>query len=211
MWYPVYKGAQGIQCPGDTPGAAPAPDRTAPDSVGQHCKTPDSAGRWEKGCPVLYSWKKGGRTMKLATALAERAELQTRIQQLHSRLLNNAQVQEGEQPAEDPQEPVPYTHLPPIRRRISARTAPSCPEIPSSSDRTRMVSSSRSRLPAARWAAVSCGFIWPFLPLPICVCSGGSGCGHRPDVYKRQVDNQYLLKYSRNDKKAAWRIAKILK
>ena len=42
--------------------------------------------------------------MKLATALAERAELQARIQQLHSRLLNNAQVQEGEQPAEDPQE-----------------------------------------------------------------------------------------------------------
>ena len=42
--------------------------------------------------------------MKLATALAERAELQTRIQQLRDRLINNAQVQEGEQPAEDPRE-----------------------------------------------------------------------------------------------------------
>ena len=42
--------------------------------------------------------------MKLANALSQRAELQTRIRQLESRLNNNAQVQEGEQPAEDPQE-----------------------------------------------------------------------------------------------------------
>lgn len=42
--------------------------------------------------------------MKLANALSQRAELQTRIHQLENRLYNNAQVQEGEQPAEDPAE-----------------------------------------------------------------------------------------------------------
>nr|WP_325200863.1 DIP1984 family protein [uncultured Oscillibacter sp.] len=42
--------------------------------------------------------------MKLANALSQRAELQTRIRQLETRLYNNAQVQEGEQPAEDPEE-----------------------------------------------------------------------------------------------------------
>jgi len=42
--------------------------------------------------------------MKLANALAERADLQTRISQLQGRLSNNALVQEGEKPAEDPNE-----------------------------------------------------------------------------------------------------------
>ena len=42
--------------------------------------------------------------MKLANALSQRSELQTRIRQLETRLYNNAQVQEGEQPAEDPME-----------------------------------------------------------------------------------------------------------
>ena len=42
--------------------------------------------------------------MKLANALSQRTELQTRIRQLESRLNNNAQVQEGERPAEDPME-----------------------------------------------------------------------------------------------------------
>ena len=42
--------------------------------------------------------------MKLANALSQRAELQTRIRQLENRLYNNAQVQEGEQPAEDPED-----------------------------------------------------------------------------------------------------------
>ena len=42
--------------------------------------------------------------MKLANALSQRSELQTRIRQLEDRLSNNAQVQEGEQPAEDPME-----------------------------------------------------------------------------------------------------------
>ena len=42
--------------------------------------------------------------MKLANALSQRSELQTRIRQLEVRLNNNAQVQEGEQPAEDPRE-----------------------------------------------------------------------------------------------------------
>ena len=54
--------------------------------------------------------------MKLANALSQRSELQTRIRQLESRLNNNALVQEGEQPAEDPQELLreleeDYTHL----------------------------------------------------------------------------------------------------
>lgn len=38
--------------------------------------------------------------MKLANALSQRAELQTRIRQLEERLNNNAQVQEGEDPME---------------------------------------------------------------------------------------------------------------
>ncbi len=40
--------------------------------------------------------------MKLATALTERADIQRRLSQLQSRLNNNAKVQEGEEPAEDP-------------------------------------------------------------------------------------------------------------
>lgn len=41
--------------------------------------------------------------MKLAEALLLRADLQKRIEQVESRLLRNAKVQEGETPAEDPQ------------------------------------------------------------------------------------------------------------
>ena len=40
--------------------------------------------------------------MKLAEALQERADLNRRMAQLRSRLNNNALVQDGEQPAEDP-------------------------------------------------------------------------------------------------------------
>ena len=40
--------------------------------------------------------------MKLANALSQRSELQERIRQLETRLLDNAKVQEGESPAEDP-------------------------------------------------------------------------------------------------------------
>ena len=40
--------------------------------------------------------------MKLAEALQERADLNRRLEQLRSRLSRNATVQEGEQPAEDP-------------------------------------------------------------------------------------------------------------
>lgn len=42
--------------------------------------------------------------MKLANALSQRGELQTHIRQLEGRLMNNALVQEGEEPAEDPME-----------------------------------------------------------------------------------------------------------
>ncbi|MDO4414281.1 MAG: DIP1984 family protein [Erysipelotrichaceae bacterium] len=42
--------------------------------------------------------------MKLAEALQERADHNRRIEQLRSRLLNNALKQEGEEPAEDPDE-----------------------------------------------------------------------------------------------------------
>ena len=40
--------------------------------------------------------------MKLATALSERAELQRKLTELGGRLNNNAKVQDGETPAEDP-------------------------------------------------------------------------------------------------------------
>lgn len=40
--------------------------------------------------------------MKLASALSERANLQKRIAELSVRLNNNAKIQEGETPAEDP-------------------------------------------------------------------------------------------------------------
>lgn len=40
--------------------------------------------------------------MKLATALSERADIQRRLMGLGTRLDNNAKVQEGESPAEDP-------------------------------------------------------------------------------------------------------------
>ena len=42
--------------------------------------------------------------MKLATALSERAELQRKLTELGARLNNNAKVQDGEAPAEDPQD-----------------------------------------------------------------------------------------------------------
>ena len=42
--------------------------------------------------------------MKLAQALADRAAAQQRIEQLRSRLTANAKVQQGEEPAENPQE-----------------------------------------------------------------------------------------------------------
>lgn len=42
--------------------------------------------------------------MKLAEALQERADLNRRIEQLKSRLSNNAMVQEGEKPAENPED-----------------------------------------------------------------------------------------------------------
>lgn len=41
--------------------------------------------------------------MKLASALAERADIQTRLEELSDRLTRNAKVQEGDHPAEDPQ------------------------------------------------------------------------------------------------------------
>ena len=42
--------------------------------------------------------------MKLATALSERADLQRRRAELSTRLRNNAKIQEGEKPSEDPKE-----------------------------------------------------------------------------------------------------------
>ena len=42
--------------------------------------------------------------MKLATALAERADLQRRLAELSTRLNNNAKAQEGEAPAEAPED-----------------------------------------------------------------------------------------------------------
>lgn len=42
--------------------------------------------------------------MKLAEALVERADANRRLQELRSRIIRNAKYQEGEAPAEDPQE-----------------------------------------------------------------------------------------------------------
>ena len=42
--------------------------------------------------------------MKLAEALQARADLNRRLEQLRMRIVNNATVQEGESPAEDPQQ-----------------------------------------------------------------------------------------------------------
>ena len=42
--------------------------------------------------------------MKLAAALMRRADLQTQINELETRLHNNARVQDGEKPAESPAE-----------------------------------------------------------------------------------------------------------
>ena len=42
--------------------------------------------------------------MKLAEALVERADANRRLQELRSRIVRNAKHQEGEDPAEDPQE-----------------------------------------------------------------------------------------------------------
>lgn len=41
--------------------------------------------------------------MKLASALTERADIQRRLNTLSSRLNNNAKIQEGDTPAEDPE------------------------------------------------------------------------------------------------------------
>ena len=40
--------------------------------------------------------------MKLANALSQRSDVQNRLGELRGRLTNNARVQEGEEPAEDP-------------------------------------------------------------------------------------------------------------
>lgn len=42
--------------------------------------------------------------MKLASALSERADIQRRLSELSERLANNAKVQEGDVPAENPKE-----------------------------------------------------------------------------------------------------------
>lgn len=42
--------------------------------------------------------------MKLAEALSERADIKKRIEQLETRLILNAKVQDGEKPSEDPKE-----------------------------------------------------------------------------------------------------------
>ena len=42
--------------------------------------------------------------MKLALALSERSDLQRKISELGQRLNNNAKVQDGEKPAENPEE-----------------------------------------------------------------------------------------------------------
>ena len=68
--------------------------------------------------------------MKLAEALANRADLQRRIEQMRGRIQKSALVQEGESPPEDPQELLDETErliseLEGYVRRISTgRTSP---------------------------------------------------------------------------------------
>lgn len=45
--------------------------------------------------------------MKLAEALLKRSELQTDVQRLRQRIMNNAMVQDGEEPAENPAQLLP--------------------------------------------------------------------------------------------------------
>ena len=52
----------------------------------------------------LLTTSGGEYIMKLAEALQERADIQKRLSQLRGRLLNNAKVQEGEKPVENPAE-----------------------------------------------------------------------------------------------------------
>jgi len=66
--------------------------------------------------------------MKLAEALILRADCQKRIEQLKSRLLRSAKVQEGEDPAENPQEllgelEVVATQLSDLIKRINKTNA----------------------------------------------------------------------------------------
>ena len=49
--------------------------------------------------------------MKLAEALAERSDCQTRIEELRKRITRSARVQEGENPAEDPAELLSQSEL----------------------------------------------------------------------------------------------------
>ena len=42
--------------------------------------------------------------MKLAEALSIRKDLQTHINDLRTRLVNNVKIQEGDEPAEDPKD-----------------------------------------------------------------------------------------------------------
>ena len=53
---------------------------------------------------ICVSYEGKYKTMKLAEALQERADLNKRLEQLRSRLNSNATVQEGERPAEEPTE-----------------------------------------------------------------------------------------------------------
>src|SRR5438552_17324263 len=48
--------------------------------------------------------RKGNCRMKIAEALAPRADLQRRLEQLKQRLVKNARIQEGDKPEEDPVE-----------------------------------------------------------------------------------------------------------
>jgi hypothetical protein len=71
-------------------------------------KNPASTDEIDQSCVLSYAtelntgiWE---REMKVAEALAHRADLQRRLEQLKQRLVKNARVQEGDLPAEVPGE-----------------------------------------------------------------------------------------------------------
>ncbi len=56
-------------------------------------------------CDIMaINKRKDGKTMKLSEALIIRSDLQKRVEQIKSRLIANAKVQEGDKTAEDPAE-----------------------------------------------------------------------------------------------------------
>ena len=97
---------------GSTPGLGPGieglnPSPAANSFVGQLVQFTKSTSILSSGRGVVRGHEfiiEGGVIMKLAEALILRADCQKRLEQLKGRLLRSAKVQEGDEPAENPQD-----------------------------------------------------------------------------------------------------------